>query len=188
MYQRQTHFSPRGLQPMRLLLPSPRRTRSGFRPPLRLRSVLLRRTGQRLDSFHGPCSDDFRMMSFIHWVLPLPWYCLSLAHRGRNCNKAVQPTCSHGSGWRCFWLPDRLRAVSWNQRVTARCRAVQAELPHSNPGGPTKFLKDLQPGISSKPLFLSPLGVHFGRQAGCAGSPHLMGAELPLTDLKNTIP
>ncbi len=59
---------------------------------------------------------------------------------------AVQPTCSHGGGWRCLWLPDRLRTVSWNQTLTARCRWLQAGVPHSNPGSPTKFLKDLQPG------------------------------------------
>jgi hypothetical protein len=49
------------------------------------------------------------------------------------------------SGWRCFWLPDRHLRVSWNQRFTARCRWLQAGVPHSNPGSPTKFLTDIQP-------------------------------------------
>src|ERR1035438_59944 len=67
----------------------------------------------------------------------------------------VQPTCSHGSGWRCLWLPDRPWTVSSNQRVTARCRQAQAGVPHSNPGAPASAsgveLPPRSPGASHSP-------------------------------------
>ena len=52
----------------------------------------------------------------------------------------AQPTCSHGSGWHCLWLPYRLRTALWNQTLTARCLWLQAGVPHSNPGGPASRL------------------------------------------------
>jgi len=38
------------------------------------------------------------------------------------------------------------------------------EVPSSNLGGPTKFLKDLQPKHSPQAAFWSPIGVQNGRQ------------------------
>ena len=55
-----------------------------------------------------------------------------------ECRRAAQPTCSHSSGRRCLWPPDRPKRASWNLSVTSRCRWLPWLVPGSNPGGPTK--------------------------------------------------
>jgi hypothetical protein len=47
---------------------------------------------------------------------------------------SVQPTCSHDSVRRCFWLPDRVQRLLWSQRFTAGCHPLQLGVPGSNPG------------------------------------------------------
>jgi hypothetical protein len=63
---------------------------------------------------------------------PSTWYRACLSPKPRA------PICSHASVWRCFRLPKRLWAKSWNQWLTACCRQVPCGVPGSNPGGTSR--------------------------------------------------
>ena len=77
----------------------------------------------------------------------------------------MQPTCSHASGWRCFWLPEPLELALWSQRFTARCHSVHCRVPGSNPATLYAFL-----------IFLWPAGRRFPRSM----RKHFNGNTLPL--------
>ena len=102
-----------GVQPMRLLLPFARRTRSGFRTPLRVRSTPLRRTGQRLDPLHGRCPDDFRMVSLYPLSPPD-------VHRMAHCGRGVKRL------WRPRVQQDHAANVQPRQRSALPLAAISA--------------------------------------------------------------
>jgi len=76
---------------------------------------------------------------------------------------SVQPTCSRPSDTRYHSASNYPPPPHWKQTVSTPWHPSPHPVPHSNPGGPTKYLIDLQTRKVSKTMVWSPTGVQNGR-------------------------